>query len=273
MPPGGGAAEGRLGLRAGLRVDRSGWMMSAQETLAGTPQALETFVFPDPPEDPDDKMTMFDHLTITGAAHYLAVHLGDPETTLVAGEHYMALAPTLSMAGVRYPDLLVAFDADREGYRRRNAYVISEQGKAPEFVLEVVSPSSGRRDRVDKPQDYARLGVGEYWWFDGQGRTPRQRLAGHRLVDGRYEPLDVEALADGSLQGLSPVLGVGLRWADGELVFYDPDTGDPIATLESERQAREAAEAARHVAEAARHVAEARAEAAEARLRELEEAE
>ena len=239
-------------------------MMAVQETLAGTPQALETFVFPDPPEDPDDKMTMFDHLTITGAAHYLAVHLGDPETTLVVGDHYMALAPTLSLAGVRYPDLLVAFDADREGYRRRNAYVISEQGKPPEFVLEVVSPSSGRRDRVHKPLDYARLGVGEYWWFDGLGRTPRQRLAGGRLVEGRYEPLIVEALPGGSLQGLSPVLGVCLRWADGELVFCDPDTGDPIATLESERQAREAAEAARLTAEA-------RAEAAEARARELEE--
>ena len=85
-------------------------------------------MFPDPPEDPDDKMTSFDHLTITGTAHSLAVHLGNRETTLVAGEHYLALAPTRSLAGVRYPDLLVAFGVDPEAYRRSNAYVISEQG-------------------------------------------------------------------------------------------------------------------------------------------------
>ena len=61
-------------------------------------------MFPYPPEDPDDKMTSFDHLTITGTAHYLANHLGNRETTLEA------------------------FGVDPDAYRRSNAYVISEQG-------------------------------------------------------------------------------------------------------------------------------------------------
>ena len=134
-------------------------MTTPDTTFARTPQVRETFVFPDPPEDPDDKMTSFDQLTITGNAHYLAVHLGNRETTLVAGERYMALAPTRSLAGVRYPDLLVAFGVKPEAYRRSNAYVISEQGKPPDFVLEVASESTGTIDAVAKRVDYAGLGI------------------------------------------------------------------------------------------------------------------
>ncbi len=235
-------------------------------------------MFPDPPEDPDDKMTSFDHLTITGAAHYLAVHLGKRETTLVAGEHYLALVPTRSLAGVRYPDLLVAFGVDPEAYRRSNAYVISEQGKAPDFVLEVASPSTGLVDVMEKRVDYARLGIGEYWRFDETGESHGTRLAGDRLVGGEYVAAEVEELEDGSLQGYSPVLNLYLRWEGGALVFCDPATRRPIASLESE-QARADAEQARADTEQARaEAAEARAEseregriAAEARVRELEE--
>ena len=221
-------------------------------------------MFPDPPEDPDDKMTSFDHLTITGTAHALAMHLGNRGTTLVAGEHYLALAPTRILAGVRYPDLLVAFGVDPEAYRRSNAYVISEQGKPPDFVLEIVSPSSGRTDRVEKRVDYAALGIPEYWRFDEKGRVSEERLAGDRLVGGAYVPVEIEELPNGSLQGYSAVLNLHLCWVGGELVFRDPATGESIATLEGQI-ARADTEQAR--AEAER---EARA-AAEARVRELEE--
>ncbi len=221
-------------------------------------------MFPDPPEDPEDKMTSFDHLTITGSAHHLAMHLGNRETTLVAGDRYLSPIVTGDMTGIRYPDLLVAFGVNPEAYRRRNAYVISEQGKAPDFVLEVASRSTGRVDVTEKRVDYARLGIGEYWRFDETGEYHGARLAGDRLVESRYKPIPIETISDGVLQGYSPVLGLHLRWEDGALVFYDPATGRPIASLESERQERAAAEA--HA-----EAEQARAEAAEARVRELEE--
>ena len=253
-------------------------MTTPDTTFARNPQVRGIFVFPDPPEDPDDKMTSFDHLTITGSAHALAVHLGNRETTLVAGEHYLALAPTRSLAGVRYPDLLVAFGVDPEAYRRSNAYVISEQGKPPDLVLEIVSPRSGRTDRVEKRADYAVLGTPEYWRFDEKGRGAAERLAGDRLVDGEYVPIEVEEMEDGSLQGYSAVLGLYLRWVGGELMFYDPATGSPIASLEGERRARADAEAraevereGRSAAEARADAEQARAEASEARMRELQE--
>ena len=223
---------------------------STPDTTSKTLQGRKPFVFPDPPEDPEDKLTSFDHLAANGNAHYLAVHLGNPETTLVAGEHYLALAPTRSLTGVRYPDLLVAFGVDPAAYKASNAYVISEQRKPPDLVLEIASRRTGRVDTGEKRRDYAALGIGEYWRFDETGQYHGERLAGERLVDGVYVDIDIEELPGGSLQGYSPTLDLNIRWERGGLLFYDPATGRPIATLEDER---------------------ARADTAEARVRELEE--
>ena len=84
-------------------------------------------------------MTSFDHLTINGSAHYLLLHLGNPETTLVAGERYITREPGSPAAGRMVPDLLIAFNTDPQAYRDNNGYVISEQGKPPDFVMEIAS--------------------------------------------------------------------------------------------------------------------------------------
>ena len=98
-------------------------------TTARTTGTREDFRLPDPPPREPDDMTSFDHLARTGAAYLLAEHLGSADTTLVAGEHYIAAVPTGDMTGVKYPGLLVAFDVDPAAYHSSNAYVISEQGK------------------------------------------------------------------------------------------------------------------------------------------------
>ncbi len=233
--------------------------MSTPNAIARTSQVRQPFVFPDPPEDPEDKMTSFKRLAATGNVYHLIQHLGNRESTLVAGEQYLALTPTRNLAGVRYPDLLVAFGVDPVLHEESNAYIIAEQGKSPDFVLEIASRSTGHIDTGPKRGDYAALGIPEYWRFDetATGQYHGARLAGEQLVDGEYVAIDIVELSDGSLQGYSAVLGLYLRWVDGELVFYDPGTERPIATLADEREARVAAEA--------------RANAAEARLRELEE--
>ena len=222
-------------------------------TTAKTPKLPETeFQLPEPEKTQDEKMTASRHLSLTGGAHYLAQHLGKPETTVVGSDLYLAPVPPdqlQSMSGVLYPDLFVAFDADPAGYLARNGYVISEQSKPPDFALEIASRSTGRRDTVDKRISYAALGIQEYWRFDETGQFHGTRLAGDSLVSGQYEPLPIEALTDGSLQGYSAILSLNLRWTDGQLGWYDPNTGEHIPTLDD---------------------AEARANAAEARVRELE---
>ena len=124
-----------------------------------------------------------------------------------------------------------------------NAYVISEQGKPPDFVMEIASPSTGCIDVTEKRDDYAELGIGEYWRFDETGESHGVRLAGDRLVGGGYVAIEIEGIVDGVLQGYSAALGLYLRWERGELRFFDPETGRSLATLADERERAEAAEA------------------------------
>lgn len=238
--------------------------MTSAKAPAAKPKPRGWLRFPDPPEIPDEKMTAFDHLTINGNAYLLAQHLGNPETTLVAGDHYLSLRFTRTLAGVRYPDLLVAFGVDPAAYRDTNAYVIDEQGKPPDFVLEIASPSTRRVDQGAKREEYAALGIPEYWRFDEADGRNRVRLAGDRLEGEEYRPIAVEEPEEGVVQGYSGVLDLYLRWEEGQLVWIDPATSHPIATLASER-----ARADRE--RTARLAAEARAERSEARVRELEE--
>ena len=242
-------------------------MTSAKDAVSRVGEPDDFFVFPDPPEIPEDKMTNFDHLAVNGNAHHLAIHLGNPETTLVAGERYLAVAPTRNLAGIRYPDLLVAFNVDPEIYHRRRAYVIEDQGKPPDFVMEIASPSTGRIDSTDKRRDYAALGIPEYWRFDETGQSHGARLAGDRLVDGRYQPITVDELADDILQGFSSALNLYLRWERGQLGWHDPATGRHIATFEEERAARLQAEGRAENERQARLLAEARVRDLEEQLR------
>ena len=216
---------------------------------AQTPPPTGRFRLPDIPEREPDEVTQFDRLFKTGNAHYLALHLGSPETTLVEADRWIVPDASFNKRRARYPDLLVAFDASPEDYAASNGYIVSEQGKPPDFVLEVASASTAQRDLNEKREFYESLGVLEYWLFDGTGEYYGTQLAGFRLVDGAYFPIDIAELPCGDLQGYSAALGLNLRSEGVELRFCDPETGRRITTIEDER---------------------ARADAAEARVRELE---
>ena len=207
-------------------------------TTAKSPKTHGRIRLPDPPARHPDDMTSFDHLSETGSVHYLKHHFGSPDTTLVTGEHYITPVPASDITGARYPDLLIAFGADPAAYRESNAYVISEQGKPPDFVLEIASRATGREDTTAKRDAYAALGIPEYWRFDATGEYHGARLAGDRLVDGVYVPIGLEELPGGSVQGYSEVLDLRIRWENGQLAWYDPATGRPIVTIDDEREAR-----------------------------------
>ena len=243
-------------------------MTTTDRAITKAEQPEEFLVFPDPPEIPEDKMTNFDHLAANGNVHHLTIHFGNPDTTLVAGERYLALAPTRELTGLRYPDLLIAFDVDPAAYRRRRAYVIEDQGKPPDFVMEVASPSTRRIDATDKRNDYAALGIPEYWRFDETLRGRGPRLAGDRLVGIEYEPISIEEVGEGMLQGYSEVLNLHIRWENGQLAWYDPDTGRHILTYADQRERADAADAELRAEREARL---AERVAAETRIRELEE--
>ena len=127
--------------------------------------------------------------------------------------------------GARRPDLLIAFGVDPEAYEASNGYVISEQGKPPDFVMEIASESAARTDMVEKRVEYAGLGIPEYWRFDETGEHHGARLGGDRLVNGRYEPMPIHELPDGSLDGYSEALRLNIRWERGQLRWARPENG------------------------------------------------
>ena len=224
--------------------------MTPRHPEANKQKRRRRFVLPDPPEREPEDMTSFDHLTLSGSAHHLVQHLGNPESTIVAGERYVTKAPGAPAADRMAPDLLIALGADPEAYRENNGYVISEQGKPPDFVMEIASRSTGRQDVEEKRTGYTGLGILEYWRFDQTGEFHGTRLAGDRPVDGQYEPIPVETVEEGVLQGYSAVLNLYIRWEHGELGWHDPETGehiiryaDLLGLAESEREARMTAEA------------------------------
>ena len=219
---------------------------------------------PDP--DPWDlDVTTYEHVLIHGYPAALIHHLGNPESTIVISEIGASLRPTIRYADVRFPDLLIAFDVDPGARRDSNGYIVSEQGKPPDFVLEVASSSTGKNDETVKRDYYAAMGVGEYWRFDPSGgRWHSTALAGDLLVDGEYQPIPVEQGADGIYRGYCAALRIELHWEDGNLRWWEPVSGQYLETHFE-------VIAARSEAEARANAAEARAAAAEERVRQLEE--
>lgn len=241
-----------------------------RSTVAAT--RPDSYRFPDIPEPPDrnpEDMTSFTHLAKTGIIEPLMLHFGNPPDLLIEGERFIAALPNLPAGERRFPDLLIAFNANPDLYKSNNGYVVSAQGKAPEFVLEIASPTTRENDNGEKRRFYASLGVLEYWRFDEEDSQASVKLAGERLENGEYTPLEVVPLEGGVLEGYSPALNLCLRWEQGTLQWYDPEGQAYIATAAVEREYRQAAEARADQERQQRQAAEARVRELESEIRQL----
>ena len=148
-------------------------------------------------------------------------------------------------AGIRIPDLIVAFNIDRAQVVEQMGYSINEQGKPPDFVLEVASYNTAMNDEGSKRISYERFGIPEYWRFDPSGgRYYEQPLAGDRLgEDGSYHSIPIQVNSEEVLWGYSEKLGLYLCWEHGQLRWHDPASGQYLKTYTEEQNARLAAEA------------------------------
>ena len=145
------------------------------------------------------------------------------------------------------PDVFAVFGAT--GKHLRDSWLVWREGKPPDFVMEMASPSTWRRDVTEKRVIYAAMGVAEYWRFDPTGECFTPALAGERLTEGEYRPLPLDT-DDGILRGHSAVLGLDICVKPGlELRLYDPESGQWLRTHRESEGALQAAEAARHTAE------------------------
>ncbi|WP_372632560.1 Uma2 family endonuclease [Cohnella sp.] len=95
-------------------------------------------------------------------------------------EYVMFLAPfdvILSRTTVLQPDIIMI--------HRSRLEIVKKHGVegAPDLVVEILSPSTRKRDKVVKAAAYAKHQVPEYWLVDPEARTLEQ----YRLDGERYE--------------------------------------------------------------------------------------
>ncbi len=199
---------------------------------------------------------------IVNLRNALDYHFTSVTNVVVEGDmfiYYREGDPSASVA----PDLFVVLDHDLGD---RMVYKLWEEGKVPDFAVEVISPSSEERDERKKLTLYEKLGFGEYFLFQPDPSYPEPRLKGYRLRGGTYEPIRPEPGGWYS----SPALGVQLRAEGTNLRVRNARTGEEYAWSREVRPKFEAMRD-RAIAEAKRAEAEAEARReAEVRLRELE---
>ena len=233
------------------------------------------------PDPEEDRMQQFTHFVRAGSIlrAYFRHALGRNDV-LVSGDGYLCRRAGEARTSPR-PDVVIALNLpfDPALIEEANGYTIEEIGQPPDFVLEVGSSTTGRRDYTVKRDIYAGMGVREYWRFDHTGgRYHDAALAGDLLVDGQFEPIHVAEGEDGIHRGYSAALGLELHWAERQLWFFDPATGEYVpdlekswAQLDAARGERQQAESRLRQAETGRQQAEAERDEALNRARELEE--
>ena len=73
--------------------------------------------------------------------------------------------------------------------QERKSWVVWEEEKAPDVVIELLSESTANYDKTEKKQTYQdKLRVPEYFWYDPFNP---EDLAGFVLVDGIYQPIEL----------------------------------------------------------------------------------
>ncbi|VXD14964.1 Uma2 family endonuclease [Planktothrix paucivesiculata] len=113
----------------------------------------------------------------------------------------------------RGPDFFVVLDTEK---KPRRSWVVWEEGKYPNIIIELLSPSTAEIDKGLKKQLYQdNFRTFDYFWFD----PDTLELAGFHLVEGKYQPL--EPNSQGWLWSQQLELFLGLY--NSQLRFFTSD--------------------------------------------------
>jgi Uma2 family endonuclease len=166
------------------------------------------------------------------------------------------------------PDILVVRDVPEEEDDERGGWIVADEGRGIDFVLEILWAGDRKKDLEKNVERYARLGIPEYFIYDRK----EQRLIGYRLPADqarRYQRI----IPQGGRHS-SAVLGLDLAVVDQKLEFFHGmaeifGSDDLIARLESMMNSLEvkAADAEAKAADAEAKAADAEAKIADAQAK------
>ena len=148
-------------------------------------------------------------------------------------------------ADVAAPDVFVSRGVPKQ---HRDWYKVWEEGKAPDFALEVSSEQTAEDNLGRNMETYARIGISEYCVYDPIGGLHFPRLQLFRLPgeeDRVYEHVQSSADTHGSVAVPSESLGLELRFEDDRLRLWDPVAQEYLLEYAEEHAGRLQERAAR----------------------------
>ena len=139
---------------------------------------------------------------LLGLVQVLRHHFIADETAYVAGNMLMYYVPGDKRRHVS-PDVWMARGV---GNRERDYYLVWEEARGPETVIEITSKSTRRENLETKFRLYRdTLLVTEYFLFDPRSEYLDPPLRGYRRIDGEYEPIEpVAGRFPSEVAGLHP---------------------------------------------------------------------
>lgn len=172
--------------------------------------------------------TDWQYIPLTDTVSTLRVRYQDRSDVYVAGDmliYYRLNRNDVSVA----PDVYVVFGA--LGNHPRDSWLVWREGKAPDFVMEIASQSTWRRDATEKRRIYADMGVSEYVRFDPTGNYFTPALVMETLEGTEYREQPLTTDSGGILRAYSAVLDLELcATLDLKLRLYDPTAGQWLRT-------------------------------------------
>ena len=207
---------------------------------------------------------------------WLAKHRGG----YVGGNMFVYFSPKqVRNEDFKGPDVFVAHSVSSR--RERKSWVVWEEGKSPDIVIELLSESTAKTDKSKKKLIYQnKLKVPEYYWFDPFNAKD---WTGFRLEQGIYQkmPIDSQNRIISQELGLALILWHGffdeieatwLRWAtlEGKVL----PTPQEMAEIEKQQAdvEKQRAEVEKQRAEVEKQRAEVEKQRAEAAIAEAKAA-
>jgi Uma2 family endonuclease len=112
------------------------------------------------------------------------------------------------------PDVLAVLDVPQPEEDERLAWVVADEGKGLDFVLEVLHRGDRRKDLVENVERYAHLGIPEYFVYD----RAQQHIHGYRLPEAGAK--HYQRIVPQSGRYRSSVLELDLAIQGGTLRFF-----------------------------------------------------
>jgi Uma2 family endonuclease len=223
-------------------------------TISGNRKLISKIELPDEDFEPMPEGDI-QRQNLSYATEALKLWFKKQENVYVSGNLFIRYEQDLAEKRVA-PDIFVVFGMSKED---RVSYTIGEDGgKAPDFVLEVISKGTRTKDRKQNPLIYKYLGVKEYFQYDPSSKFSKSSsLNGVSLENGKYVAIASSILADGTLSLHSKVLGLDLHlYSDKKFRFFDPISNQMLRDYAEAEHDRHEAEHARDQAELGRSQAE-----------------